>query len=76
MTESGSTGRPILQRCAACGVDFDHDVARCPDCGQRTAIGRRRAIIFAVVVVLAIAILGALWAAAIIPEDTISPRGF
>ena len=71
--ESGSTGRPIIQRCPACGVDLDHDVARCPDCGKRTAVGRRRAaILVAVVVVIAIAILAFVWSPASIP--TISPE--
>jgi DNA-directed RNA polymerase subunit RPC12/RpoP len=68
--EPESTGHPLLLRCAACGVDFDHDVARCPDCGQRTAMGRRRAIILAIVTVVAIAVLAAFWAYAI---DPISP---
>jgi uncharacterized paraquat-inducible protein A len=66
------TGHPLLQRCEACGIDFDHDVARCPDCGQRTAIGRRRAITFAVTAVIAVAVLAALWAATVIPSSPLS----
>ncbi|MFZ0014725.1 MAG: hypothetical protein WAL25_11505 [Acidimicrobiia bacterium] len=65
--EPESTGHPLLQRCAACGIDFDHDVAKCPDCGQRTAMGRRKAIIFAIVVVTVVAALAAIWAYAINP---------
>lgn len=68
--ESGGAGRPLLQRCEACGVDFDHDVARCPDCGRRTAIGRRRAILLAIVVVVTVAVLAALWASFVAPIST------
>lgn len=72
--QPGPTGHPLLQRCAGCGVDFDHDVAKCPDCGRRTALGKRRAIIVAVVVMVTVVILAALWAAVIVPAITETPR--
>ncbi|HXV72141.1 MAG TPA: hypothetical protein VEB69_12160 [Acidimicrobiia bacterium] len=72
--DHGSTRGSILQDCPACGESFDHDVARCPECGQRTAVGRRRMIVIVTVIVLTIAALAALWAIATIPSSPISPR--
>lgn len=65
--DPGPTGRSILQTCEACGVDFAHDVPRCPDCGQLTAVSTRKAIIIAVALVLVLAVIAALWAAGVTP---------
>ena len=70
--EPESTGHRLLERCDACGVDFDHDVARCPECGQRTAIGRRRAITVAIAVVVTVLVLAGLWAAVVLPSSPIT----
>ena len=51
----------MLQTCPACGVGFDHDVPRCPDCGQRIAVSRVRTVIIVIAVVLTLAFLAALW---------------
>ena len=69
-TEGGETGRPLLQRCPACGVSLDHDVPVCPDCGQRIPVSRSRtvvAVIAVVAVVVAIAVVAALWMSSSLP---------
>jgi len=69
--ETGGTGGPLLQNCPACGVTFDHDVAKCPDCGERVvAFSRSKTVIIVIAVVVALAFLAAFWADAI---DPISP---
>ncbi|HEX6286371.1 MAG TPA: hypothetical protein VFZ80_02720 [Acidimicrobiia bacterium] len=71
-TDPGLPGHRLLERCEACGVDFDHDVARCPECGERTAIGRRRAITVAIAIVVTLVVLAGLWAAVVLPSSPIT----
>jgi predicted nucleic acid-binding Zn ribbon protein len=63
--ESRVTGGLKLQTCPACGISFDHDVLRCPECGERTSNGRMRSAIILIAVVLAL--LAALWALTVSP---------
>lgn len=70
-TDPEQLGHRLLQRCETCGVSLDHDVAKCPDCGQRTEIGRRKAMAVAIVVVVTVAVIAALWAATVIPSSPV-----
>ena len=66
------SGHRLLERCEACGVDFDHDVARCPECGQRTALGRRRVMTVAIAALFTVVVLAGLWAAVVLPSSPIT----
>jgi predicted nucleic acid-binding Zn ribbon protein len=55
---AGST----LQTCPTCGVEVPVDARRCPDCGRLLAKGIRAIAILVVAVLLAVALLIALWA--------------
>jgi uncharacterized paraquat-inducible protein A len=67
--ESGVTGGLTLHTCPTCGVTFDHDVERCPECGKRVTPSRVRSAVILIAVVLAL--LAALWALTVSP---ISPN--
>ena len=58
--DPGRNHGSLLQTCDGCGFDFDHDVARCPDCGARTALGRRRTYLLLIAVAIAIVVLAAI----------------
>jgi len=69
--EPARIGGPILQTCPACGVSFDHDVPKCPDCGERVvAFSRSKTVIIVIAVVATLAFLAAFWAYVI---DPVSP---
>jgi uncharacterized paraquat-inducible protein A len=56
-----------LQNCPDCGISFDSDIPECPECGKRIAVRRSRVVLIVMAVVLALAIIAALWATSITP---------
>lgn len=67
MPETGSPGGLKLYTCPDCGISFESDVPRCPECGRRVAVSKSRTTIIVIAIVLTLAVLVAFWAASITP---------